>query len=31
MEVEEPRAWEKWWNEQIVGPPIYLAPQEQIN
>lgn len=31
MEIEEPRAWEGWWNEHIVRFPIHLALQEQSN
>jgi hypothetical protein len=23
IEVEEPRAWNGWWNEQIVWPPVF--------
>ena len=22
LEKEEPRAWEGWWNEQVVGQPV---------
>ena len=30
LEVEEPRGWEGWWNDNIVGPPIRPA-REQPN
>jgi hypothetical protein len=25
MEIEEPRKWEGWWNDQIVRLPLYIA------